>query len=74
MKTIRCQHLVVATGKNASPFVPPSVLQALGGFTGDVMHSSQVSGLDALAKLRVCIVGMGNSTGDLAAGERKAVT
>lgn len=68
MRTIRCEHLVVATGKNAVPRCPTTVLGTLQHFPGVVLHSSQVSGLEALAKQRVCIVGLGNSAGDLATG------
>ncbi|CAN0407293.1 unnamed protein product, partial [Discosporangium mesarthrocarpum] len=63
-------HLVVATGKNASPVLPPGVLQRLEGFDGVVGHSSNVKDLQAMAAhgqgRGVCIVGMGNSACDIA--------
>lgn len=59
----------MATGKNASPRLPPAILHTLVGFSGEIVHSSRVSGLEALAKRKVCIVGMGNSACDLAVGK-----
>ncbi|CAM9676969.1 unnamed protein product, partial [Sphacelaria rigidula] len=66
ISVVRCTHIVVATGKNASPAVPSDILRTLGTFSGEVVHSSKVSGISALARRKVCIVGMGNSACDLA--------
>ncbi len=36
MSVIRCDHLVVATGKSSSPRRPVAVLNTLKGFSGEV--------------------------------------
>eukprot|EP00903_Cladosiphon_okamuranus_P007184 g6976.t1 len=65
---IRCDHLVVATGKCSTPRRPAAVLQNLKGFSGEVIHSSETSNLASRAAGRgsICIIGMGNSACDLA--------
>lgn len=40
ISAVRCEHLVVATGKCSSPRMPVTVLQTLHGFSGEVRADS----------------------------------
>ncbi|CAN0067124.1 unnamed protein product, partial [Ectocarpus sp. 8 AP-2014] len=68
VSVVRCDHVVVATGKCSSPRMPSTVLENLRGFSGEVLHSSEAKALASRAASGggICIVGMGNSACDLA--------
>ncbi|CBN76497.1 conserved unknown protein [Ectocarpus siliculosus] len=68
VSVVRCDHVVVATGKCSSPRMPSTVLENLRGFSGEVFHSSEAKALASRAASGggICIVGMGNSACDLA--------
>ncbi|XP_047335799.1 probable indole-3-pyruvate monooxygenase YUCCA7 [Impatiens glandulifera] len=53
------QWLVVATGENATPFIPE--FYGLKDFTGQSMHSSEYKSGEAYSHKRVLVVGCGNS-------------
>jgi hypothetical protein len=65
-RVLVCSHLVDASGRHARPHKPPSLLDPLQSFDGEVLHSSQVTGLAKLAMQDVVIVGLGNSAADIA--------
>jgi cation diffusion facilitator CzcD-associated flavoprotein CzcO len=64
-RTIRCPHLVMATGVSGSiPKIP--ALPGIENFDGKVVHSSQFSSGAAFAGKRALVVGTGNSGHDVA--------
>jgi cation diffusion facilitator CzcD-associated flavoprotein CzcO len=65
VRELRVPHLVVATGSvSGVPRIP--ALPGLGGFAGDVIHSSEFTSGAAYAGRRAIVVGTGNSGHDVA--------
>jgi putative flavoprotein involved in K+ transport len=62
-ETITTAHAVLATGPDAMPFVP--VWPGREGFTGELIHASQVRNVADVAGRSVLVVGPGNSGTDL---------
>ncbi|XP_058182443.1 probable indole-3-pyruvate monooxygenase YUCCA10 [Rhododendron vialii] len=58
------RFLVVATGRESEEFVP--VVEGLGGFTGEVMHSTGYKSGEKYRERRVLVVGCGNSGMEIA--------
>ncbi|KAL7562626.1 hypothetical protein ACA910_002527 [Epithemia clementina (nom. ined.)] len=62
MRTEIFDYLIVATGANNKPRIPP----IFEGFTGQIMHSSQYHTAEQVRGKNVLIVGMGESSTDVA--------
>lgn len=58
----RFDKLVVASGANHTPFIP----NALGGFGGELVHSSEYRSAEQVRGKRVLVVGMGEGGADVA--------
>ncbi|KAI8570833.1 hypothetical protein RHMOL_Rhmol01G0067800 [Rhododendron molle] len=58
------RFLVVATGRESEGFVP--VVEGLGGFTGEVIHSTGYKSGEKYREKRVLVVGCGNSGMEIA--------
>ena len=65
VRRIMCAQLVDASGLHSRPYLPPLVCDRLGGFRGQVLHSSRVRSLPSLALKQVVVVGLGNSGADI---------
>jgi len=68
---LRCQFLVIATGKNAVPKLPIDAETFTQSFDGKICHSSEVKDYNGFLShgkddKEIVIVGMGNSACDLA--------
>ena len=61
---IRAERVIVATGYNGAPFIP--AWPGLGGFTGELIHSSQYMNPAPLRDRDVLVVGAGNSGAEIA--------
>src|SRR4051794_10596421 len=61
---IEAQHVVVATGYNGAPFVPP--WPGRDAFTGELVHSSEYRNPEPYRDKDVLVVGAGNSGAEIA--------
>ncbi|KAG8220294.1 dimethylaniline monooxygenase [Butyriboletus roseoflavus] len=60
---VRPKHVVVAAGVHGFPHIP--VIPHSENFRGEVLHTSQFPGGQRFARLRVVVIGAGNSSADI---------
>lgn len=61
--TVRARHLIVATGRDAGPNIPP--WKGLESFTGELVHAADFGDAQAYAGKTILVVGGGNSGFDV---------
>lgn len=61
--TVRARHLIVATGRDAGPNIPP--WKGLQSFTGELVHAADFGDAQAYAGKTILVVGGGNSGFDV---------